>query len=86
MLPIGAPVCTLPGLPPECPPGALTSDPDSDDTLWGTEGKKGCGGQAPVIKGRGVVARRIARGQTKDMKGSLSSGDTAGSFLLPPPP
>lgn len=65
---------------------ALTSDPDSDGTSWGAEGKEGGGGQAPAIKGRGWWPAALPRGQAKDMKGSLSSGDTAGSFLLPPPP
>lgn len=51
------PVLCQASLRPECKaagrPGALTSDPDSDGTLWGAEGKEGGGGQAPAIKGRG---------------------------------
>lgn len=70
----------------EGPTGALTSDLDSGGTSWGTEGKEGGGGQAPAIKGRGWWPAALPRGQAKDMKGSLSSGDTARSFLLPPPP
>lgn len=56
---------------------------------WGLEGAKrwrrrrgpGAGNQR-----LGMAARRVAPGQARGMKGSLSSGDTAGGFLLPPPP
>ena len=34
----------------------------------------------------GMAARRVAPGQARGMKGSLSSSDTASGFLLPPPP
>ena len=78
-------------------PGSLpcraTRSPEGDGILrggaGGVEGAKrwrrrrgpGAGNQS-----LGMAARRVAPGQARGMKGSLSSSDTASGFLLPPPP
>lgn len=78
--PLVAPACALPGSSGKAQRAHSLRTRIAMADRGGAEGKEGGGGQAPAIKGRGWWPATLPRGQAKDMKGSLSSGDRAPQF------